>query len=193
MAGKNPVEEIAEIISGNDQKVMELIKRCVYNADAYFKDNTSRYEEHGMYIDDQDSYEEEEIPWIGMNDILEDNGYVYEIDSSSYLEDYIDAIESCKAFESNGLSIDEEWFDEEDEMQTWFKVLDKNGKTGDSVLLVLILVVMIIFYFLVLLIYLKSLTAWHRKLVIVLTMQRIYNKSNYYKEWEDKYYEIYKT
>lgn len=125
MAGKSPIEEVAEIISGNDQNVMELVKSCVYNTDTYFKDNTSRYEEHGIYIDDQDSYEEEEIPWIGMNDILEDNGYVYGIDSSSYLEDYIYAVESCKAFGLNGLSIDEEWFDEEDGMQAWFEVLDK--------------------------------------------------------------------
>ena len=102
MADKSPIEEIAEIISGNDPNVMELVKSCVYNAAVYFKDNTSRYEEHGMYIDDPDSYEEDEIPWIGMNDILEDNGYVYGIDSSSYLEDYIYAIESCKAFGLNG-------------------------------------------------------------------------------------------
>ncbi len=124
MADKSPIEEIAEIISGNDPNVMELVKSCVYNAAVYFKDNTSRYEEHGMYIDDPDSYEEDEIPWIGMNDILEDNGYVYGIDSSSYLEDYIYAIESCKAFGLNGLFIDEEWFDEENEMQNWFEVLD---------------------------------------------------------------------
>ena len=57
MADKSPIEEIAEIISGNDPNVMELVKSCVYNAAVYFKDNTSRYEEHGMYIDDPDSYE----------------------------------------------------------------------------------------------------------------------------------------
>lgn len=130
MPDKSPIEEIAEIISGNDQKVMELVKSCVYNTEEYFKDNASRYEEHGMYIDNQDSYEEDNIQWIGMNDILEDNGYIYEIDSSSYLEDYIDAVESCKAFGLNGLSIDEEWFDEEDEMQSWFEVLD--GKWEDQ-------------------------------------------------------------
>lgn len=48
MADKSPIEEIAEIISGNDPNVMELVKSCVYNAAVYFKDNTSRYEEHGI-------------------------------------------------------------------------------------------------------------------------------------------------
>ena len=57
MADKSPIEEIAEIISGNDPNVMELVKSCVYNAAVYFKDKTSRYEVHGMYIDDPDSYE----------------------------------------------------------------------------------------------------------------------------------------
>ena len=31
-------EEIAEIISGNDPNVMELVKSCVYNAAVYFKE-----------------------------------------------------------------------------------------------------------------------------------------------------------
>lgn len=146
MPDKSPIEEIAEIISGNDQKVMELVKSCVYNTEEYFKDNTSRYENHGIYIDNKKSYKEYNIPWIGMNDILEDNGYVYGIDSSSYLEDYIDAIESCKAFGLNGLSINEEWFDEEDEILSWFEVLDEKwadqgfciadiGSDGDDYLL----------------------------------------------------------
>ena len=33
MPDKSPIEEIAEIISGNDQKVMELVKSCVYNTE----------------------------------------------------------------------------------------------------------------------------------------------------------------
>ncbi len=90
-----PIEKIAEIISNNDTDVMKEIDICVHNTDTYFKDNAVNYEERGitMEVIEKAGIEEDEIRWLGMLDILQKYNYAWEVDTSDFLEDFIDTVQ----------------------------------------------------------------------------------------------------
>ena len=96
--------------------------------DTYFKNNIVDYDERGITqeIIEEDGIEEEEIRWLGMIDILEKYGYVCEVDTSEFLEDFIDAVQDFNGTKSNNLPINADWFDEDADTFEWCEVLDGN-------------------------------------------------------------------
>lgn len=128
MPEQYPVTKIAEIISNNDADVMKDINICVNNTDTYFKDHAGDYDERGITMEDieKGETEKDEIIWLGMIDILEKYGYVCEVDTSSFLEDFIEIVQDFNGTKANNLPINTDWFDEDAEIFEWCEVLDGN-------------------------------------------------------------------
>lgn len=126
MPEKCPIEKIAEIISNNDADVMKEIDICVHDTDTYFKDNAVNYEERGITTEviKEAEIEEDELRWLGMLDILQKYNYAWEVDTSDFLEDFIDTVQDFNGTKSNNLPINEDWFDEDAEIFEWCEVLD---------------------------------------------------------------------
>ena len=59
-----------------------------------------------------------------MLDILQKYNYAWEVDTSDFLEDFIDTVQDFNETKSNNLPINEDWFDEDAEIFEWCKVLD---------------------------------------------------------------------
>lgn len=128
MPNENPIVKIAKIVSNDDADVMKDIDICVNDTDTYFKNNTVDYDERGITPEDveEGEIEEDEIRWLGMIDILQKYGYVCEVDTSDFLEDFIDTVQDFNATKNCNLTINEDWFDEEADIFEWCEVLDGN-------------------------------------------------------------------
>ncbi|MCI9079669.1 MAG: hypothetical protein HFH68_12250 [Lachnospiraceae bacterium] len=128
MSEGNPIEKIAGVISNNDSDVMNDINICINDTDTYFRNNIVDYDERGITPEsiEEGGIEEEEIRWLGMIDILEKYGYICEIDTSSFLEDFIDTVQDFNSTKSNNLPINADWFDEDADIFEWCEVLDSN-------------------------------------------------------------------
>lgn len=122
--------EIAKIVSNDDKAVMDEVKECVSDVEAYFKNNIAQYEERSIYEDGLEDIIENpddlsELAWIGIVDILEKNGYVCERDWQDELEDFIYFISATKGIKENNLVVEESWFDEDSDISEWCEVLDE--------------------------------------------------------------------
>ncbi len=128
MPEKNAIEKIAKIISNDDNDVMDDINICVNDTDTYFKNNIVDYDERGITPEDieEGEVEEDGIRWLGMIDILQKYGYVCEIDTSEFLEDFIDVVQDFNSTKVYNLPINADWFDEDADTFEWCEVLDGN-------------------------------------------------------------------
>ncbi len=146
MSEKNPIEKIARVISNNDADVMKDIDICVNDTNTYFKNNTVDYDERGITPKniEEGEIEEEEIRWLGMIDILQKYGYVCEVDTSGFLEDFIDTVQDFNGTKSNNLPINADWFDEYADTFEWCWTV--TGHLKVIALQILNLMVMTLFY-----------------------------------------------
>lgn len=128
MSEENPIGKIAKVISNNDADVMKDIYICINDTDTYFKNNTTNYDERGITLEDieKGEIEKDDIRWLGMIDILQEYGYVCEVDTSEFLEDFIDVVQDFNATKNNNLPINADWFDEDADTFEWCEVLDGN-------------------------------------------------------------------
>ena len=118
---------IAAAISADDKAVIARMKDCVSNTKAYVQKNEERFEERGFEIEDLED-EEEEIRWLALVDILEENEYVCERDWKDELEDFVYFVGNLKSVKARALPLEKEWFDEEGNVVDWCKVLDEKWK-----------------------------------------------------------------
>ena len=126
--------EIAKIISNNDEDVMNRVSECVTDPLKYFEDYNESFDNRGMDEDD----ETDEIIWIGILDILIENGYIIEEDWKEGLYTFIDDVNSFKAMQDAGIEVDEalDSFDEDDVnscIATWAEALDTDSVMQDYV------------------------------------------------------------
>ena len=82
---RQPILEIARLISDGDQEVMGEAAECVSDPKRYFEVHIDRYEERGI----EDSDDLELIQWLGLVDILESRGWVCERDWKDELGDFL--------------------------------------------------------------------------------------------------------
>lgn len=126
---EHPILAIASAISAGDKIVIEKMKKCLEDTEGYFQEHADRFEERG--IDDLEEAEGiEEIQWLAMVDVLEENGYVCERDWNDELEDFLYFLGNLKGVSSNGLSIEPEWFDEEEGITEWCIILDEKWEVA---------------------------------------------------------------
>lgn len=126
---EHPIIAIASAISAGDKFIFEELKKCLEDTEGYFQEHADRFEERG--IDDLEGVEGiEEIQWLAMVDVLEENGYVCERDWNDELEDFLYFFRDLKGVLSNGLIIEPEWFDEEEGITEWCTVLDEKWEAA---------------------------------------------------------------
>ncbi len=72
--------------------------------------------------------DEEEATWIALVDILEENGYVCERDWKDELEEFVYFLGNLKGIKTRELSVNKEWFLEDDDVGEWCKILGEKWK-----------------------------------------------------------------
>ena len=115
--------EIAAEISGNDKKVLKELEYCVQDTEGYFEKYAERFEERG--IEDYEDADEDELQWIAMIDVLCEYEYVCECDYKEDLEDFLFHMKQLKGVKEKQLSVKEEWFDEDGDVEDWCLILDE--------------------------------------------------------------------
>lgn len=118
-----PMVEIVKIVTNNDKKVVEQVVLCGADIEKYFADNRVQYEQRG--IEDFEEKEENTLCWLGMVDILEQNGYVCERDWKDEKEDFISFVSELNGVKEHNLTIEDEWFDEDGYVAEWASVIDE--------------------------------------------------------------------
>lgn len=123
LAQEHPIYQIAQEISHNDEEILKDMSACVLETKKYFKKHQDRYEERGM--EDFDDYEESEVQWIGMVDVLFEANFVCECDYKEELEEFLCQLGELKGVGAKKLPLEEDWFDEEGDISTWCAIIDE--------------------------------------------------------------------
>ena len=112
--------EIARIISGGDEEVLQDVTSCAQDPKGWFAAHQERYEERGV-VDDPDDLDQ--VQWLGLVDILEEHGWVCERDWKDDLEDFSYFVQNLHGFQKLGLELDPDWLDEDEDISAWCGVL----------------------------------------------------------------------
>ncbi|MDE7417142.1 MAG: hypothetical protein K2N44_12745 [Lachnospiraceae bacterium] len=123
----NPIYKIAAEISNNDGSVLEEVSECLSNTEKYFSEHEEEYEERNVTYDDG----KEVVQWLGMVDILQKSNYVCERDYKDELEDFLYFMQELKVVKDNHLPLEEDWFDEEEEITDWCGIIDSKWVSQD--------------------------------------------------------------
>ena len=113
--------EIAQIVSHGDEAVLSELTRCLTDQDVYFSAHQERYEERGIESD----AEPEQIRWLGLVDILEENNYVCERDWKDEKEDFVYFFSNLSGVKRLKLEVDPDWLDESGDIEAWCRILDE--------------------------------------------------------------------
>lgn len=120
--------KIANCITGQDAEVEKELKKCMKNFEAYYEDHVEDFEDRDILEDELDDYEEEELQWLALTDLLVSRAYCCELDWKCYLVDFVECISQLQAMEKYNLTIEEEWFDEDGDVTEWCSGLEEKWK-----------------------------------------------------------------
>ncbi len=123
----NPIYKIALEISNADTTVVSDINECVLHISDYYAKHRENYENRSI----KENHDNAKLQWIGMVDSLLENEYICECDYKEELDEFIACVESLKGVIEQSLPIDSDWFDEEDEITDWCKIIDQKWKPFD--------------------------------------------------------------
>ena len=113
------VVEIAKLISSGDEAVMTDIAACTGEPSAWFEAHQDRYEARGVNSAEDANL----VQWLGLVDILEEHGWVCELDWKDELEDFSYFVQNLRGFQKLGLELDQDWLDEDEDISAWCGVL----------------------------------------------------------------------
>jgi len=122
--------EIAEIISCQDALVGKEVKECAADVKAYFTAHTELFEEWGV----RDCSDEATIVRLAMVHFLEQGNYVCVRDWKDEKEDFVYFVQNLNGFQERGLSLEEDWLDEDDNISVWSEILDEKWEEKGSCL-----------------------------------------------------------
>ncbi|EOS63898.1 hypothetical protein C814_00632 [Anaerotruncus sp. G3(2012)] len=114
------LEQIAGIITGDDQRAMEEVRLCTREPQVYQQQYCGRYRERGIDLPDAAG---NDLQWLGVADILIEHGYAAERDWKDEKEDFIYFLSQLRPFAALGLSIQEDELDEDDGIDAWCEIL----------------------------------------------------------------------
>lgn len=121
---EKPLLEIARIISGGDEATLLEADVCVTAPTAWFSIHEQEYRDRGIsHIQRADDLYL--IQWLGLVDLLEKYNHVCERDWKDEKEDFVYFLSHVSGIKRLGLNIQNTWFDETDEIQTWCSILNK--------------------------------------------------------------------
>ena len=99
-----------------DGDTTDQLNRCINDPRAYYEETAENYQERDVDSDADD----DTIIWLGIVDILIEQGKMFEFDYSVELEDFIYGIQEIN---ENDLVFDENHLDEDSDIVGWFQVL----------------------------------------------------------------------
>lgn len=126
MAAEAAIQTIAAIISNNDGLVLEKVKDCLKDTEAYFKKYADVFSERG--IDEVDELSSRELQRVALVDILAENLYVCERDWRDELDDFLYFVGELKETKARALPLKAEWFNGNGDISEWSAVIDTEWK-----------------------------------------------------------------
>lgn len=116
------IQTITAIISENDSSVLEKVKDCLRNTEAYFKEYADIFSERG--IEKFDDLPLRELQRIAVVDILAENLYVCERDWKDELDEFLYFVGELKGTKAQALPLKKEWFNGDGDISEWSAVID---------------------------------------------------------------------
>ena len=126
MAAEAAIQTIAAIISNNDGLVLEKVKDCLKDTEAYFKKYADVFSERG--IEEVDELSSRELQRVALVDILAENLYVCEQDWNDELDDFLYFVGELKETKAQALPLKVEWFNGNGDISEWSAVIDTEWK-----------------------------------------------------------------
>ena len=117
-------QEITQLLT-DDREVRSRLTSCFESPGAYFKQYADRYDERGI----SEEVDEATIKWLAIADELLAVNTVIELDWKTDKEEFLHQLEPLAA--KHSLDLEENWFDEDDEIPTWCKILDEKWASQD--------------------------------------------------------------
>ena len=117
--------EIAKLIAPGDEAVLRDVTACVESPAAWYNAHQEQYFERGITSAKNPGL----VQWIGLVDILEGHGWVCERDWKDELVDFLYFVEHLHGFQAQGLSIDPDWFDADDDIPVWCGILTEKWQS----------------------------------------------------------------
>lgn len=119
--------ETAKLISGNTPGIVKAMELAVSDPVKYVKNNSERFSERGIELDDPDSFEEldaDELLFLGMVDELEEHDFAFEFDYKCELEDFLWGLEQLKSYDLIADVIKTLKLDENEDIEAWGKEIN---------------------------------------------------------------------
>ena len=118
--------ETACAISADNTEVVKQVTYAIDKPEQYFIDNAERYDERGIYFDDEfaDELDVDELLLLAMVDELEQHGYVIELDWKSGLEEFLWGLRQIKNYNLISDVIQNVKFEEDKNVEEWGKELN---------------------------------------------------------------------
>ena len=117
-------QEIAQLLT-DDNEVLSRLTSCFESPRAYFKQYADRYDERGI----SEEVDEATIKWLAIADELLAVNTVIELDWKTDKEEFLYQLEPLAAKQT--LDLEENWFDEDDDIPTWCNILDEKWTGQD--------------------------------------------------------------
>lgn len=103
------IEEIAGLITSNDENVMNYIRLCINSPKEY----EQQYEMRGL-----ENYKPD-FKWLCMRDELEEGKYLFSVDYNCGLEDFLWALSQIKSYSLIESTVSKLKLDESQDIEAW--------------------------------------------------------------------------
>lgn len=99
-----------------DEDTADKLNHCIHDPRAYYEENAENYYERGV----DSNTDDDTIIWLGIVDILIEQGKMFEFDYSVELEDFLYGI---REINKDDLAYDEDHLGEDSDIVEWFQAL----------------------------------------------------------------------
>lgn len=121
--------DITDIIAPGDATVQKLVEEIVADPTGVFRSGRYHLEERGM----EEEFEDE-IRWLGMVEILLEQGYVCELDYKETPDVVISSVTTLKGMERLGLTLNESALEAQKYVADWCRFIDRQWEDMDCCL-----------------------------------------------------------
>ena len=124
---ENPLYQIAELIANGNIFVVADVEESILDYEEFCEEHMEDFMERG--ISEKECKEEPlEMCWIGLADVLKENGYAIEIGWREASFVLADKLSRCKLIEANSSLLNKGWFSMEEGVLEGCKILNKKWR-----------------------------------------------------------------
>lgn len=120
----DPFYKLVDIISNHNEKICEEMKLCKQHRKYYFESHRDLYTQWGI----DEFSEDKEICFIALVALLEKENIVCIRDYNDEKEDFIYYVNNLRGCKDYGLSIQDDWLNEDDDITVWANILQQQWK-----------------------------------------------------------------